>query len=221
MVERSWVNNTNLGELRLPLALGAGNTALLAASDEGVQFALFLGNLPGSFVDIRVRKRNVNAGSRRGKVVTLDWNKRQHYDNDGIVLDADRRIALLGLASLAREDNKLGLVSRQPLDVERLALLAEVPPAVVDNDANATRLLPADAGLLQFGQGEATALADLAVVTRSRGADSGTEKGKGANTQSRDLGLASVATAELATGLIKPGLDPALPILAEVVGVKD
>ena len=65
-------------------------------------------------------------------------------------------VALLGLASLAGEDDEFGLVGFQPLNIQSLALLAEVPPSVINNDANTTSLLPTDASLLKFGQSKST-----------------------------------------------------------------
>ena len=57
-------------------------------------------------------------------------------------------VALLGLARLAGEDDKLGLVSLQPLDIESLALLAQISPPVINHDTNTTSLLPANSSLL-------------------------------------------------------------------------
>jgi hypothetical protein len=84
-------------------------------------------------------------------------------------------VALLGLASLAGEDDKLGLVSLQPLDIESLALLAQVPPPVINNDTNTTSLLPANASLLQFGKSKPTSLPEFSVVADCRGTNSGSE----------------------------------------------
>jgi hypothetical protein len=131
------------------------------------------------------------------------------------------RVALLGLASLAGEDDKAGLVLLQPLNIDLLALLAQVRPPVVDDNSNALGLLPADTGLLQLGEGESTALTNFAVVAHGLGADGGAEEGEGANAEGSGLGLAGLATAELAAWLVEPGADTALPVLAEVVLVED
>lgn len=130
-------------------------------------------------------------------------------------------VALLGLAGLAGEDDEARLVLPQPLDVDLLALLAQVRPPVVDHDTNALGLLPSNSGLLQFGEGESTALTNFAVVADGLGADGGAEERKGADTKGSGLGLASIATAELAAGLVEPGADTALPVLAEMVLVED
>lgn len=134
---------------------------------------------------------------------------------------AHRRVTLLGLASLAGEDDQLGLVGQQPLHVNFFALLAQIPPPVVDDDADTPRLLAPDAGLLELGEREATALADLAVVADSLRTHSGAQGLDGTDAEGCGLGLAGGATTELASGLVEPGADASLPVLPEVVGVED
>ena len=136
-------------------------------------------------------------------------------------MDTYGRVALLGLLRVAGEDDEARLVRLEALDVDGLALLAQVSPPVVDDDADATRLLLANTGLLEFSQGETAALTDFAVVAHSLRTHGGAEEGEGADTERGGLGLASLATAELAAGLVEPGADTALPVLAEVVGVED
>ena len=92
---------------------------------------------------------------------------------------------------------------------------------MVDDDADTAGLLLADAGLLELGEGEAAALADLAVVADRLRADGGAEEGQGTDAELRSLGLAGLTAAELAAGLVEPGADTALPVLAEVVAVED
>ena len=84
-------------------------------------------------------------------------------------------VALLGLAGLAGEDDKLGLVSFQPLDVESLALLAQVPPPVINNDTDTTSLFPANASLLQFGKSKPTSLPEFLVIADCWSTNSGSE----------------------------------------------
>ena len=131
------------------------------------------------------------------------------------------RVALLGLLRVAGEDNETRLVRLQTLNVDGLALLRQVSPPVVDDNADTTGSLAADTGLLQLGQGEATALPDLAVVADSLGTDGGAEELEGADAESGGLSLAGLATAELASGLVEPGAHAQLPVLPEVVGVED
>ena len=84
-------------------------------------------------------------------------------------------VTLLGLAGFTREDNQLGLVSRQPLDVECFALLAQVPPPVIDNDTNTASLLLTNACLLQFSESEPTSLSEFPVITDCLGTNSRSE----------------------------------------------
>jgi hypothetical protein len=84
-------------------------------------------------------------------------------------------VSLLGLACLAGEDDQLGLIGLQPLDVKSFALLAQVPPPVIDDDANTTGLLPTNACLLQFSQSESTSLPELSVIADRWGTNGGSE----------------------------------------------
>jgi hypothetical protein len=131
------------------------------------------------------------------------------------------RVALLGLASLAREDDKAGLVRLQALNIDRFAFLAQIPAAVVYNNADAECLLAADTSLLEFSQGETASLTDFAVVPDGGCTDSGAKEIERANTELSGLGYTSVTPAEFASGLVEPGPHPALPVLAEVVGVEN
>lgn len=128
---------------------------------------------------------------------------------------------MLGLLGVAGEDDETSLVRLQTLNIERLALLAQVSPPVVNNNADTTGLLLADASLLELSKSEASSLAKLPVVADGLGTDSGTEEGKRANAKCGRLGFAGLATAELASGLVEPGLDTGLPVLAEMVLVED
>jgi hypothetical protein len=105
------------------------------------------------------------------------------------------RVTLLGLLSIPREDNQLGLVGFQPFDIQFFALLAQVPPSVVNDNTNAACLFPVDTNLLQLSKGEATTFSDLAVVADSLGTDGRTEESEWADTKGSSLGLASGASA--------------------------
>lgn len=59
-----------------------------------------------------------------------------------------RGIASLGLTGLAREDNKLALVQLQALHIGLQALGRTVLAAVVNGNANGTRIQGRDAGFL-------------------------------------------------------------------------
>lgn len=98
------------------------------------------------------------------------------------MLYTHRGVTLLGLASLTGEDNELGFVCVEALDVELLALLAQIPPPVVNGNADAASLLPADASLLQLSQSKSTTLTELPVVSHGLTTNSGAEGLEGANT---------------------------------------
>ena len=132
-----------------------------------------------------------------------------------------RRVTLLGLLGVAGEDDETSLVCLETLNVQSLALLAQVTPPVVDHDTNTTSLLAANTSLLQLSQCETTALSDLSVVTNGLSSDGRSEKSEGANTEASSLLLASLAAAKLTTRLVEPCADAQLPVLAEVVLVKD
>lgn len=57
-------------------------------------------------------------------------------------------VALLGLAGLAGEDDKFSLISLQPLNIQDLALLAQIPPPVINDDTDTTSLLLTNPSLL-------------------------------------------------------------------------
>lgn len=135
--------------------------------------------------------------------------------------DTHRGVALLGLASLAGEDDKASLVGVQSLNVELLSLLAEIPAPVVDDDTDTTSLLLSDSGLLELSESESTSLPQLAVVSHGLSTNGWAERCDGADTESSRLGLAGCATTELASWLIEPGANSALPVLTEMVIVED
>jgi len=131
------------------------------------------------------------------------------------------RVTLLGFGCLSGKDDQLVLVGFQPLDVESLALLAQVSPPVVNNDTDTTRLFAVDTRLLKLGESESATFTELAVVANSLAADGGAEKCEGADAELSGLDFAGCASAKLACGLIEPGAHAALPILVEVVIVKN
>lgn len=92
---------------------------------------------------------------------------------------------------------------------------------MVNNDADATSFLLTNACLLEFSKREPSALANLPVVAYSLGTDSGAEEGERTDTKLGGFGLTSLTTAELAAGLVEPGADTALPVLAKVVLMED
>ena len=92
---------------------------------------------------------------------------------------------------------------------------------MVDNDTNRARLILANPSLFELEQRESTALAELRVVAHSLAVDSGTELLQGAHTEPCCLFLPRTAASELATRLVEPRPDAGLPVLVEVIIMKD
>ena len=92
---------------------------------------------------------------------------------------------------------------------------------MVNNDSDTTSFLLANSGFLEFSEGESTALTDLGVVADGLGTDGRAEGLEWADSESGSLGLASVTASEFTSWLVEPGADTPLPVLAEVVVVKD
>jgi hypothetical protein len=130
-------------------------------------------------------------------------------------------VSLLGLLGVAGEEDEAVLVRLQAVGVELERLLGSVAPAVVDGNADGERLLPRHAGGLELLKGEASALSQATVVAESGAADGGTEELGRSDTGAGGLALASDPSRLLAAGLVEPGLDPALPVLPEVIPMKD
>merc|ERR1740120_554262 len=117
------------------------------------------------------------------------------------------RVALLHtlLAGLLREDEELRLVELQAVHVRLQALGAAVAAAVVHGDADRRRELRRDLRLLQLLQREALAEAQLHVVALRGRVHHGSQQPRGGPWgQARGLGLAVLAAALLAGGLVEP-----------------
>lgn len=92
---------------------------------------------------------------------------------------------------------------------------------MIDDDADSRGFLRVDTRFLELPQRETPALSDFAVVTDSLTTDSRAEKGERANAELGGLGLASITSTQLTSGLVKPGAHPALPVLAEVIAMEN
>ena len=92
---------------------------------------------------------------------------------------------------------------------------------MVNDDSETKSLLSADTSLLELCQGETTTLTNLRVVTNGLTTNGRTEELQRTSTEESYFCLARSAAALLATGLIEPGSNPTLPVLAEVVCVED
>lgn len=145
----------------------------------------------------------------------------RYLDSKADCRNTYNRVTLLGLGCLSGKDDQLGFIGFQPFDIESLALLAQVSPPVVNDDTNATSLFAVYTCLLELSESESTAFTELAVIADSLATDSGAEKCEGADAELGGFGLAGCAPAELASRLIEPGAHAALPILMEVVTVKN
>ena len=88
---------------------------------------------------------------------------------------------------------------------------------MVNNDTDTPGLLSADTCLFEFGERESAAFAELAVVADGLATDSGAQVGERADTETCSLLCARSASVQLASGLVKPGANAALPVLVEVV----
>ena len=187
----------------LDLASGTVGTTSLAEGLVGVELLLLGGDGTGLLgLD----------GSRQGKS-SLDVA-------DSLDVGEVDLLVLVLLGQLG-DDHEARLVGLDALNVDLEALLRLVAAAVVNGDTDRAGVLLAEAGLLDLLNGETTAGADLGVVSEGRASDSGAEGLDGAQAELGSLGLTRSASPLLGTGLVEPDLDPTLPVLAEVVVVKD
>lgn len=92
---------------------------------------------------------------------------------------------------------------------------------MVHNDTNTASLFPSDTSLLEFGKCESATLPDLAVVANSLRTNSRSEKGSGADAKGGGLSFACCASAKLASWLVEPSANSALPVLSEMITVED
>lgn len=136
-------------------------------------------------------------------------------------IEAYGGVALLGLASLPGEDNKLGLVDLQPLNVDLLSLLARVPPSVVNNDSDTPGLLLSDTSLLKLSERESATFAEFSVVAHSLATDCRAKQRQWSDAEGSSLSFAGIASAELASWLVEPGAYATLPIFTEMVSGED
>lgn len=145
----------------------------------------------------------------------------RYLDSKADCRNTYNRVTLLGLGCLSGKDDQLVLVGFQPFDIESLALLAQVSPPVINDDTNTTSLFAVYACLFELSESESASFTELAVVADSLATDSRAEKCEGADAELGGFGLAGCASTKLASRLIEPGAHAALPILMEVVTVKN
>ncbi len=90
-------------------------------------------------------------------------------------------------------------------------------PTVVDRNPDGARLVLGDSGLLQLIKSKSTPLTELEVVPDGGRVDSRAEKSQRAGGDLGGLGLTGNPPGLGASGLVEPGADVLLPVLAEVV----
>lgn len=197
--------------------VGTGHTE----GSESFRVALLVGDLARCLRRVGFGKRDRCAGGSSLEILSLKNSQDQSQLWTRKTRKTYGRVALLGLTSLAGEDDETGLVGVQPLNIELLALLAKVSSPVVNNDTNSASLLPSNSSLLELSEGEAATFPEFTVVADGLSTDSWAERLSRANSKGSGFGLAGSAAAKFASWLVEPGTDSALPVLAEVVGVKD
>lgn len=131
------------------------------------------------------------------------------------------RITLLGFPSLLGVNDQSLLVRLESLHIHSLTLLAQIPPAMVDDDTESTSGFTGDTGFFEFGEGESAALSDFRVVAEGLASDCGAEGLEGTDAEGGCFCDTGCATAEFTAWLVEPGANSALPVLAEVVTVED
>ena len=91
---------------------------------------------------------------------------------------------------------------------------------MIHDDTYTLGLLPVDSCGFEFGEGESPTFAQFPVITHGLATNGRSQTCKGTQTKGSGLGFTRSATPELAAGLVEPGADSPLPVLAEVVGRK-
>jgi len=109
----------------------------------------------------------------------------------------------------------------ETLNVDLETLLGSVAATVVDGDTERESLLATNTGSSELLLGESTTSTELHVVTLSRASNGGSEELSRAESSLDGLCLAMEAARVLLAGLIEPGLDTGLPILAEMIPVEN
>ena len=127
---------------------------------------------------------------------------------------------MLGLANraglMARIQHQLAEVVLETSFVGVKGLLASILAAVVDRNTNRSGKLHTQTDSFDLVEGEASAETKTVLVTSILSANSGSEfieRARGSGSGSSSAGLESSL---LATGLVEPGSDVALPVLAQM-----
>jgi hypothetical protein len=127
---------------------------------------------------------------------------------------------LLDLAVLSGEEDELGLVGVESLDVELLLLLGGAGSAVVNSDADGAGEGGAKSSSLQLVKSEATAVPDLTSIPASARGDNRSQLLERAGEHLLGLSLSFLQSNELLLSLIEVHSDSVsasiLPVLAEM-----
>ena len=166
----------------------------------------------------------VLGGDRSELILGLDDNAGEHDAGDlvagggGLHLLSSRVVdeTLLGLAIASGEEDELGLVGVESLDVELELLLAGRGASVVDSDSHGAGEGGRETSSLQLDEGEPTAISDLAGVATRAGRDNRSELLDGSGELFAALSCSLLEPNQLLGGLIEVNSDSCLPVLAEM-----
>lgn len=122
----------------------------------------------------------------------------------------------LGLALTTWEEDELRLVRVESLNVELQLLLGGVGSSVINGDADSASEIGGETGMLQFVEGEAAAVSDLASVAAGRRRNNWAEFLDWARESAGGLCDSTLVSSKLLGGLIEVALCSTVPVLSEV-----
>jgi len=124
--------------------------------------------------------------------------------------------ALLWLAILAWEEDKLRLVGVQSFGVELHLIGASVGSAVINGNANSAGELGGETSGLKLIESESTTVADLSSVPAGAGRHDWTQLLDWPWEHGLALGVSALSSSQLSGGLVEVSFCSALPVLAEM-----
>lgn len=125
-------------------------------------------------------------------------------------------LTLLGLALLSWEEDELGFVGGESLDVELELLLTGGGSSVVNGDTDSSGEFLAKLGTSKLGESEATAISDLTGVSASARGDNRSQLLKGSGEHFSALAVSTLHSSKLLGWLVEVNSDSGLPVLAEM-----
>lgn len=123
-------------------------------------------------------------------------------------------LTLLRLVLTSGEENQLGLVLVESLDVNLELLFTRVSSSVVNGDSDRLGKRGAESDGLDLSKGETTTISNLAGVPPGARGDNGTKFLRGPGEGSSGLTGAEVVSSRLLGGLVEVGFGSPLPVLA-------